>query len=348
MRVTDTPPPSLAAEDIQRLLRECYGVDGTLSPLVSERDQNFRVDIDNGPGFVAKIANIGEATDVTDFQVEALRHLERAGCPVTVPKVIPALDGQFVTSVVSGNDCYRMRLVTWVAGAPLVGKQVDPPLARALGESLAALDAGLANFSHPGERQELLWDMQRALEVREGLPHVRDHGLRELVSRCFDDFERDALPAFSALRVQVIHNDLNPGNVLVTDDRPARVAGVIDFGDMVKAPLVVDVAIAASYLRSDAADALRLAAALVAGFDSVTPLDDDELVLVHGLMRTRLATTIVMMYTRLSRQSTDDAYLEKTLLSEDSAQHFLARLEAVSADAFADRVRGDTGLLSPF
>ena len=183
--------------------------------------------------------------------------------------------------------------------------------------------------------------MQRALEVREGLPHVRDHALRDRVSRCFDDFERDALPAFSELRNQVIHNDLNPGNVLVTDDRPARVAGIIDFGDMVRAPLVVDVAIAASYLRSDAVDALGPAAALVAGFDSVTPLDDEELALVHGLMRTRLATTIVMMYTRLSRQSTDDAYLQKTLLSEDSAQRFLARFEAVSADTFADRVRGD-------
>jgi Ser/Thr protein kinase RdoA (MazF antagonist) len=340
MRVTDTPPPSLAAGDIQRLLREHYGVEGTLSPLVSERDQNFRVQTGEGPGFVAKIANAQEAALVTDFQVEALRHLERAGCPVPVPRVMPTVDGGYVTSCTDGDDHYRMRLVTWVDGTPLAGERpAGPALSRLLGVSLARLDTGLAGFSHPGERQELLWDMQRALEVAEGLGHVRDRELRACVGRCFDDFERLALPVFPALRSQIIHNDLNPGNVLITADRPARIAGVIDFGDMVRAPLIVDVAIAASYLRSDAADALAPAAALVAGFGSVTPLDDQELALVHCLMRTRLATTIVMMYTRLSRQAGDDAYLQKTLRSEGSAERFLARLEAIPADAFADRVR---------
>ena len=239
MRVTDTPPPSLAARDVQRLLRERYGVDGTLSPLVSERDQNFRL---------AKIANLQEAARVTDFQVEALRHLERAGCPVPVPRVVPAVDGSLVTGFADGDELFRMRLVTWVSGKPLAGAPpADPALSRLLGESLARLDAGLEDFSHPGEHQELL---------------------RDRVSRCFDDFERQALPVFPSLRTQVIHNDLNPGNVLITGDRPARVAGVIDFGDMVRAPLIVDAAIAASYLRSDADDALAPAAALVAGVGS--------------------------------------------------------------------------------
>jgi Ser/Thr protein kinase RdoA (MazF antagonist) len=342
MQVTETPPPSLAAEKVQRLLRENYGIEGSLAPLVSERDQNFRVDTGSGPAFVAKIANAREAGQVTEFQVEALRHLERAGCPVAVPRVVPARDGGFVTGFVSGGDRYRMRLVTWVPGSPLVGKQVHPPLARSLGESLARIDVGLSTFSHPGERQELLWDMQRALEVRDGTRHVRDRELRARVRKCFDDFERNALPAFPVLRAQVIHNDLNPGNVLVTGGTSSRVAGVIDFGDMVRAPLVVDVAIAASYLRSDDADALAPAAALVAGFGSVTPLGDDELSLVHGLMCTRLATTIVMMYSRLSRQTADDAYLEKTLQSEGSAQRFLAKLEAVTAGTFADRVRSSS------
>jgi Ser/Thr protein kinase RdoA (MazF antagonist) len=339
MRVTDAPPPSLAAEEAARLIRDRYGVNGTLSPLVSERDQNFRVDVGGVPRFVAKIANSAEAAEVTDFQVEALRHLERVGCRVTVPRVIPALDGTLMIDVVTESDAYRLRLVSWVPGCPLAGRDVDAGLARQLGETLARLDAGLAAFSHPGERQELLWDMQRALEVRDRARHVRDPGLRERVARCFDDFERDALPLFPSLRAQVIHNDLNPGNVLISDAAPVRVAGVIDFGDMLRAPLVVDVAIAASYLRSDAGDALAPAAALIAGFDSVVPLTDDELGLIHGLVRTRLATTIVMMHTRLVRQAGGDEYLDKNLDSEGSAEGFLDRLEAVSAEDFADRVR---------
>jgi Ser/Thr protein kinase RdoA (MazF antagonist) len=47
------------------------------------------------------------------------------------------------------------------------------------------------------------------------------------------------------LRAQVIHSDANPENVLVAGKR----LGFIDFGDAIKAPLVFDVAIAASYMR---------------------------------------------------------------------------------------------------
>ena len=332
MHVTSAPPPALAAETVQRLLKRDYGVDGTLSALVSERDQNFRVDTRDGRRFVAKIANAREAAEVTDFQVEALRRLERCGCPVTIPRVVPAIDGASVTTVAWEGERLHLRLVTWVPGKPLVGLSPDAGLARELGEALAHIDAGLRGFAHPGDRQELLWDMQRALEVREQVAHVPDAALRKRVARCFDDFESQALPAFPSLRSQVIHNDLNPANVLVTDETRPRVAGVIDFGDMVRAPLVIDVAIAASYLRSAEEGGLLPAAALVAGFHSVTPLRDDELSLVHGLIRTRLATTIVMMYARLSRRDGDDDWLHAALRTEDSAERFLAQLERLGAE----------------
>jgi len=212
-------------------------------------------------------------------------------------------------------------------------------LARALGEALAQLDTGLQGFEHPGERQELLWDMQRATELVEQLAHTPDPALRARLARCFEDFEAAALPRLPALRNQVIHNDLNPGNVLVSGPDRAGVAGIIDFGDMLRAPLVVDVAIAASYLRSGADDALEPAAMLAAGFDSVTPLTDDELGLLYDLMRTRLATTITMMYWRIASRTDADQYLQKTLRDEHSAARFLDKLEATTAEQFAERVR---------
>lgn len=349
MHVTDAPPPEFAAEDIERLLLNDYGVAGALRPLVSERDQNFRVDTRGGRRFVAKIANACEAAEVSEFQVEALRHLERSGCPVGVPRVIPARNGQFLTTLVTGEKSYRMRLVSWVPGSPLVGRPSGVKLAGELGATLARIDAALADFSHPGERQALLWDMQRAPEVRARARHVPDSELRARVIDCFDDFESHAVPVLPGLRHQVIHNDLNPGNVLVTGDERPLVAGVIDFGDMVRAPLVVDVAIAASYLRPDD-DAFAAAAALVAGFGSITPLTAAELGLLHTLMRTRLATTIVMMYSRLAARQGNDAYGDRTLQDEDSAARCLVRLEALGEQAFRERVRAQrrrSGLTDP-
>jgi Ser/Thr protein kinase RdoA (MazF antagonist) len=41
------------------------------------------------------------------------------------------------------------------------------------------------------------------------------------------------------LRRQVIHSDLHGDNVLTVSDDENRIAGVIDFGDMVRAPLIM-------------------------------------------------------------------------------------------------------------
>lgn len=339
MQVTSSPPPELRGEEIQRLLDREYALSGVLSPLVSERDQNFRLDAEDGRRFAVKVANAAEAAVVTEFQVAALRHLEQTNCPIAVPRVLPTRQGEYTTSIRSGSDSHVVRVVTWVPGEPLVGACPDVRLARALGETLAHVDAGLRDFEHPGQRQKLLWDMQRAAELREQVIHTPEPALRERLARCFDDFEKRAMPAFPGLRHQVIHNDLNPGNVLVTGTEAAGISGVIDFGDMLRAPLVVDVAIAASYLRSEADDALAPAAALAAGFASVTRLDDDEIVLLHDLMRTRLATTITMMYWRIASREGADKYLQKTLQDERSAERFLDKLEAATAERFAERVR---------
>lgn len=343
MQVTSSPPPELGEEETRRLLDREYRLSGTLFPLVSERDQNFRLDATDGQRFVVKIANAAEATVVTEFQLAALMHLEQSKCPVPVPRVVPTRSGEFATSIRSGSGKHVVRVVTWVPGTPLAGACPDTRLARALGETLAHLDVGLRDFGHPGENQELLWDMQRAEEVRHQVIHLPRKALRERLDRCFDDFETRAMPAFPRLRHQVIHNDLNPGNVLVSNSDAPGVIGVIDFGDMLRAPLIVDIAIAASYLRSEADSALQPAAALVAGFASVTPLEADEMALLHDLIRTRLATTITMMYWRIARRVDADKYLQKTLQDEGSAERFLDKLEAVSADQFAELVRDAGG-----
>ena len=51
--------PELAAAEIAALLRTHYGLEGTVMPLVSERDQNFLVDA-SGRRCVLKIANAAE------------------------------------------------------------------------------------------------------------------------------------------------------------------------------------------------------------------------------------------------------------------------------------------------
>ncbi len=79
--------PQFSAAEVQSLLQEEYGLDGELRTLVSERDQNFRVTTDDGQCYVFKIANAPEPENVTDFQIQALLHIENAGCPIATPSI---------------------------------------------------------------------------------------------------------------------------------------------------------------------------------------------------------------------------------------------------------------------
>jgi Ser/Thr protein kinase RdoA (MazF antagonist) len=197
---------------------------------------------------------------------------------------------------------------------------------------LAELGRALKDFQHAGSDQNLLWDMKRALRLRELLRHIRPPSLADRVSRCLDDFEKRVLPQFESLRWQVIHNDLNPDNVLLDAAGGSRVVGVIDFGDMLAAPLIVDLAVATSYMQPGDGDPLAGIAACLSGYHTVTPLMPEETDLLFDLVRTRLAATISIRHWRISEKSPDDPYLQK-VLQENTAEEFLARLDELPRES---------------
>ena len=331
------PAPEIPENEVLDLLIREYGLQGKLTPFVSERDQNFRLDTTQGRQFVVKIANVAEPARITDFQIQALLHLEASACTVAVPKLVRTSAGKVSSNITTADASNVLRVVSYLPGRPVEETVPGPGLAYALGQCLAELDTALGDFSHAGESQVLLWDMQRASELREVMAHVPDPELQAMVNTCLDDFEERAAPWFPELRSQVIHNDLNPGNILITDTEPATVAGVIDFGDMLRAPLIIDVAIAAAYLRSTDDDTLAATQALIAGFDSIVPLEDRECELLFDLIRMRLATTITILYWRKAARSEEYAYLQKAL-REQSSERFLRHINRISRQGFADRV----------
>jgi len=108
---------------------------------------------------------------------------------------------------------------------------------------------------------------------------------------------------------------------------------------MLRAPLVVELGIAASYLRSDETDALAHVASFVAAYDGILPLEEIEFDLLYDILRTRLATTITMLHWRLATNGNDDAYAQESLQIESSAEYFLTRINAMTRQAFSNRLR---------
>ena len=329
-------PPSLPLVEVKRAVQRQFGLGGVYVPLVSERDQNFRLRTPSDSEYVVKITSSAEPKIVTDFHIAALKHLEHIAIP-QVPTVVRTLDGQDSADIEHAGATHKLRVVSFLAGVPLANVQMDQESVRDLGAVLARLDIGLQDFSHAGERPRLLWDLQRATELSELLDYITDRRVHLAVKKALRDFEDFVLPELDQLRTQVIHGDANPGNVLL-DPHSHRVTGDIDFGDAVRAPLIFDVAIAAAYLRGARADPLELVTPFVDAYHATNPLEDAEIALLFDLLRARLATTITLLFWRLSARHDSDAYRQKTLDEEADAVRFLGTLDATGRDEFTARL----------
>ena len=329
-----SPQPQFSETAAKRVLAMEFGLEGELSPLVSERDQNFRVAVADGRKFVFKIANSAESSVTTDFQIKALLHLEQRQCPVATPGIERTLAGNDSARIYDGDAAHVCRVVSYLQGTLLSESSASPQLARNLGESAARLDLAMADFEHPGDSPLLLWDLQRAAGLRDLLPYIEEAALRAAVTACLDDFDARVQPALPALRRQVIHSDLHGDNVLADSDHQNSITGVIDFGDMVRAPLIMEVAIAASYLRSAQGDALSLIAPFVGAYNSLIPLQADELELLFDLVRARLAATISILRWRVAQRGADDEYASLHWQGESDAEAFLLRLDSLGRSEF--------------
>ena len=327
LRVIATAAPPFSERDAVAIASRHYGLSASAKELVSERDRNFHLVAADGGEFVLKIASSAEDPLVADFQIQALRHIESQGAEVATPRIVPALDGRLSLDLSSSAGTHVARLVTYLPGTLLAGRGVSAELCRNLGCYAAKLGQALRGFEHPGSNQSLIWDMNQAPRVREIARYIPDIEVRARVAAWIDRFEAQVLPSFPSLRSQVIHNDLNPGNVLLDPRDGTRVVGVIDFGDMVRAPLVVDAAVTASYMRDLQGDPLAPIAVFVGAYHSVTPLERREIDLIFDLVCVRLSTTVSVLHWRIAERGASDPYLNGS--AESTAATFLEKLSRI-------------------
>lgn len=320
-----TPEPVVAA-----LLRREYGIEPALSRLVAERDENFHVRATDGREYLLKVTNPAEDPRITAFHTGAFRHIAARDPALLIPHLVPAINGRLELSLeVAGTPTRIARLFTYLPGIPLYKAERTGRQRAQLGRTLARLDRALTGYRCDVPDYRLAWDLQHAAERRPLIDYIDDPARRALAARCLDTFEQLALPALGSLRRQVIHNDFQPYNVLVAADDPAVVSGIIDFGDMVEAPLVDELAVACAYHVDGAAGPLDQVVELVRGYHEVLPLEPREIAILYDLIATRLLLTVSITNWRAARQPENSAYI---LRNAPAAWRSLERFASLSRD----------------
>ena len=125
---------------------------------------------------------------------------------------------------------------------------------------------------------------------------VSDEKKKSLLKIVFEMFESNILAVSDRLPQQVIHSDLNEGNIIVEEKNGTpEISGLIDFGDITYSYRVFEVSICMAYLallRPD--DCIHAAGTVLAGYLSVTSLSALEYSILYHCVASRIVQSLTI------------------------------------------------------
>ena len=310
--VLEHPAPSFTTSEASELAKFWFKETLDVSPLVSERDQNFLLTNKKSKKFVLKIANAAESAEVLDFQNQAMNHMAKQDPSLPLPRACLSLDKQQIHRLELNGNEHFVRVVTYLSGRlldDLPKDRRDQNLMVSMGQFLGRLDRGLSDFFHPAAGHALLWDLQQTPNLHQHLSHIKNKNNLLTAQKTLDHFQEHIAPKFPMLRTQVIHNDMHLDNVVVNENATSQVTGMIDFGDLVYAPLINDPAVAAAYQTVSCADLFLGTTDILKGYHSINPLQEQEMDLLPSLIVNRIAMTAIIAEWRAKEHPENQDYI---------------------------------------
>ncbi len=345
-------------EDARRLLRTRWHIDATtLRRVTTERDDTFLVSegASPHPRYVLKIDNPLEDTALTDLQVKALEHVARKDPDLPVQRVLRTATGTTTAPMESDGTGRIARVLSFITGEPVhTAGRLDGHVLTSIGQVQGRLVTALSDFRHPADTRtdDLLWEMRALPRLRPLVDAFIASDQRRAFHRFIDHAESEVLPRLAPLRQQVLHNDFNLTNVLVDAE---GVAGILDFGDVVRTQVASDLAVTLTYfvLRGDVGTRTEHRAPgpaarsdprtpsepgelanLLAGYLKHRDIREEELAVLAELVLVRLAITVLIPLWTADRHPERRGYLER--FKDEATATFLHHLNRGAAALEAD------------
>ncbi|MCP4150782.1 MAG: aminotransferase class III-fold pyridoxal phosphate-dependent enzyme [bacterium] len=313
-------------EEAIKLAKELYGLKVTVKSLDSYSDQNFHITDEEGKGYVLKIANSNEILEILEAQNAALIRLTEKCAGAVCQEVCPTLTGELITAVKNSAGVPQyVRLLTYLPGKLMTSVPHTGEMLTDLGRFLGTMSKAFADFSHPALHRSFYWDMKLFTDLEKECINIEDSEQRNLVEHFMTLFKTFVVPQLPNLRTSVIHNDANDYNVLVTEDG-SRVAGIIDFGDVIESCLIFELAISAAYAVHNKEKPLETAVHMVTGYHKEFPLMGCEPDLLYFMIAARLCTSILGSAQQLKLEP-DNEYLKVSVAPSWAALERLAKID---------------------
>jgi 4-aminobutyrate aminotransferase-like enzyme len=324
-----TSQPSFRLAEAERIARDLYGLAVSVSALPGERDCNFRLRTAEAPGiavreFVLKIQALAADAQGIDCLASVLDHLAEQDPALPVPRLLPTAQGETLGRFSRDGSDYAALLLSFLPGRLVAESPPGPALLQNMGATLARIDRALQGFFHPSLRRRLAWDVRHLPELAEFSDAIESPALREAVDRVASAF-RGCLPRLRGLRSQAIHGDCHAANLLVDVDGQS-IRGILDFGDMIHAPLIFEPAVAMSELLTQAMAPLDALGNVLHGFAQGCPLQGEEVELLYDIVTARHAATVLVHAWRRRHDSQGARVLDEASVHAGRSLHRLLDL----------------------
>jgi len=323
--------------EIINLLKAEFGVGSSvLKPLPGYDNINFKVIGTDGKFYVLKINEQVKSTSLFESESKLLDCLNKE-MPSSFPQPLKTLQG--ANLIMKGHKIYR--LFNWLDGDFLSEIKANEKLLRSFGHFLANMDKKLMKIDDPVVESRIYdWDLTHFRTLKNKVDLIDDPAIRKLVLHYLLQFTIWVEPEFHTLRKSIIHNDANDHNVLTKEN---LVIGLIDFGDVVFAPIIQEITVAITYLMMDTEDPVNAIIPFLRSYHKVLPLEEKEIDLLYYLVGARLSISLIHSFEAL-HNGTDDDY---TLVSQQPAIALLKKWIAISPDKASHVFREALGMTLP-
>jgi len=308
--------------DAAHIASKHFGIEGTASALPGYEDANTRIDTPGGASYVLKVSS--DAPDLAPILLgeEAMRQM--AGSSICVPRVFETTDGRPLATLPDGT---LARLHTWVDGTSYADEGHPASAAISIGRTAGEIIDRLSPLQTEVVRVDEQWDLRHSVETIGRLArHVDGAAQRDVIARALDTISD--VP-FDDLPTQVIHGDLNTGNLFLDGD---TVVGVIDFGDVRKTIRISELAIACAYAMLHQDDPVTVATQVATGYREFAQPSDAEASALFGLILGRLTTSVCVA----ASLPTDNPHHHDTA---EATWDLLSRLVAADMESITSELR---------
>ncbi|XP_056116524.1 hydroxylysine kinase [Rhinichthys klamathensis goyatoka] len=331
---TKESKPNLSDSQVTEIIKRLYGLTvSIIRPLPSYDDQNFYVAPSEGGEYVLKVMNSADSHNipVIELQTHSMNFLHQRGLPAQT--AFPTLTGQLMS--LEEFDCgfgmqkYLVRLLAYLPGTTIAKITCSPQILYDVGKMAATLDTVLLQMEHPNisslQRENFIWSLA-SVPLLNQYVHVMDGDpVQKVVKAVIEQYQIQVLPKLPLFRKCINHGDFNDHNLLVKPDGPSKykISGILDFGDMSCGYFIFELAITIMYMLIENPNPVDVGGPVVAGWESIFPLNEAERDSLYLLVLCRFCQSLVLARHAVIQQPENEEYLMIT--ARTGVQH-LSRL----------------------